>query len=72
MSAILKDENFVAVEPAAEAGTAPAEIASAFPEWPALREPWQRSGPLEGFHLKASSPEHHHRSFVASNFFTSN
>ncbi len=37
MSAILKDEEFVAVEQAVKASTAPAEIAAAFNELSTLR-----------------------------------
>jgi hypothetical protein len=72
MSAILKDEEFVAVEAAVKAGIAPPPVTAAFNELSALRAELKKLGEPESYHLKAMNCPHHHRIFAASNHFGSN
>jgi len=65
MSAILKDEEFVAVEAAVKAGTAPQPVAAAFNELSALRAELKKLGEPESYYLKAMNCPHHHRIFAA-------
>ena len=72
MSAILKDEEFVAVETAVKAGVAPQPVAAAFNELAALRAELKKLGEPESYYLKAMNCPHHHRIFAAADFFGSN
>ena len=65
MSAILKDEEFVAVEAAVKAGVAPQPVAAAFNELSALRAELKKLGEPESYYLKAMNCPHHHRIFAA-------
>jgi hypothetical protein len=65
MSAILKDEEFVAVEAAVKAGIAPQPVAAAFNELSALRAELKKLGEPESYYLKAMNCPHHHRIFAA-------
>ena len=65
MSAILKDEEFVAVEAAVKAGVAPQPVAAAFNELAALRAELKKLGEPESYYLKAMNCPHHHRIFAA-------
>ena len=65
MSAILKDEEFVAIEQAVKASTAPAEIVAAFNELSTLRAELKKLGEPESYYLKAMNCPHHHRIFAA-------
>jgi threonyl-tRNA synthetase len=65
MSAILKDEEFVAVEAAVKAGIAPPPVSAAFNELSALRAELKRLGEPESYYLKAMNCPHHHRIFAA-------
>ncbi len=65
MSAILKDEDFVAIEQAVKASTAPAEITAAFTELSVLRAQLNKLGEAESYYLKAMNCPHHHRIFAA-------
>ena len=68
MSAILKPEEFVAVE----AGTAPQPVTAAFNELTALRAELKKLGEPESYYLKAMNCPHHHRIFAASRLFCTN
>jgi hypothetical protein len=72
MSAILKDEEFVAVEAAVKAGTAPQSVAAAFNELTALRAELKKLGEPESYYPKAMNWPHYHRIFAAANPFSSN
>jgi threonyl-tRNA synthetase len=65
MSAILKDEDFSAIESAVKASTAPAEVVAAFNELSTLRAQLNRLGEAESYYLKAMNCPHHHRIFAA-------
>ena len=65
MSAILKDEDFIAIEQAVKASTAPVEVAAAFIELSALRAELKKLGEPESYYLKAMNCPHHHRIFAA-------
>ena len=65
MSAILKDEDFTAIEQAVTASTAPAKIVAAFNELSALREQLKKLGEAVRYYLKAMNCPHHHRIFAA-------
>jgi threonyl-tRNA synthetase len=65
MSAILKGEEFSAIESAVKASTAPAEIVAAFNELTALRAELKKLGEPESYYLKAMNCPHHHRIFAA-------
>ena len=65
MSAILKDEEFVAVEAAVKVGIAPQPVAAAFNELSALRAELKKLGEPESYYLKAMNCPHHHRIFAA-------
>jgi threonyl-tRNA synthetase len=65
MSAILKDEEFSAIEQAVKTSTAAAEIVAAFTELAALREQLKKFGEPESYYLKAMNCPHHHRIFAA-------
>ena len=65
MSAILKDEEFVAVESAVKAGIAPQPVAAAFNELSVLRAELKKLGEPESYYLKAMNCPHHHRIFAA-------
>ena len=66
MTAILKDEEFVAIEQAVQASTAPAEMVAAFNELSALREQLKKFGEPESYYLKAMNCPQHPRIFEAS------
>jgi len=61
----MNTEDFVAIEQAVKASTAPAEIAAAFNELSTLREQLKRFGEPESYYLKAMNCPHHHRIFAA-------
>jgi threonyl-tRNA synthetase len=65
MSAILKDEEFVAVEAAVKAGAAPQPVVAAFNELSTLRAELKKLGEPESYYLKAMNCPHHHRIFAA-------
>ena len=65
MTAILNTEDFVAIEQAVKASTAPAEITAAFTELAALRAELKKLGEPESYYLKAMNCPHHHRIFAA-------
>jgi threonyl-tRNA synthetase len=65
MPAILKNDEFAAIEQAVKTSTAPAEIVAAFTELAALREQLKRFGEPESYYLKAMNCPHHHRIFAA-------
>jgi threonyl-tRNA synthetase len=65
MSAILKSEDFVAIEQSVKAGTAPAQIVDAFNELFSLRAELKKLGEPESYYLKAMNCPHHHRIFAA-------
>ena len=65
MSVTLRDEEFLAIESAVKASTAPVEIATAFMELADLRERLKRMGEPESYYLKAMNCPHHHRIFAA-------
>src|SRR6266545_1497340 len=61
----MNTEDFVAIEQAVKASTAPAEIAAAFRELTALRVELKKLGEPERYYLKAMNCPHHHRIFAA-------
>src|SRR6266498_1861261 len=61
----MNTEDFVAIEQAVEANTAPAEIAAAFNELSTLRAELKRLGEPESYYLKAMNCPHHHKLFAA-------
>src|SRR6266545_1341069 len=61
----MNTEDFVAIEQAVKASTAPAEIAAAFRELTALRVELKKLGEPESYYLKAMNCPHHHRIFAA-------
>src|SRR6266545_7173406 len=61
----MNTEDFVAIEQAVEANTAPAEVAAAFNELSTLRAELKRLGEPESYYLKAMNCPHHHRIFAA-------
>ena len=65
MTDILNTEDFVAIESAVKASTAPPEIAAAFSELTKLREQLKKLGEPESYYLKAMNCPHHHRIFAA-------
>jgi hypothetical protein len=65
MSAILKDEEFVAVEAAVKAGIAPQPVTASFNELSTLRAELKKLGEPESYYLKAMNCPHHHRIFAA-------
>lgn len=65
MPAILEPEEFVAIEQAVKADTAPGEITAAFTELVSLREQLKKMGDPESYYLKAMNCPHHHRIFAA-------
>ncbi len=62
---MMNTEEFVAVEQAVKAGTAPTEIVSTFNELTALRHELKKLGEPESYYLKAMNCPHHHRIFAA-------
>jgi threonyl-tRNA synthetase len=62
---MMTTEEFVAIEQAVKASTAPAEVAGAFNELAALREQIKKLGEAESYYLKAMNCPHHHRIFAA-------
>jgi threonyl-tRNA synthetase len=62
---MMNTEEFVAVEAAVKAGTAPQPVAVAFNELSALRAELKRLGEPESYYLKAMNCPHHHRIFAA-------
>src|SRR6266498_2612723 len=61
----MNTEDFVAIEQAVEANTAPAEIAAAFNELSTLRAELKKLGEPESYYLKAMNCPQHHRIFAA-------
>jgi len=62
---MMSTEEFVAIEQAVKASTAPTEIAAAFNELTALRQELKKLGEPESYYLKAMNCPHHHRIFAA-------
>ena len=62
---MMNTEEFVAVEAAVKAGTAPQPVAAAFNELSALRAELKKLGEPESYYLKAMNCPHHHRIFAA-------
>ncbi|MFA7343313.1 MAG: threonine--tRNA ligase [Terrimicrobiaceae bacterium] len=62
---MMNSEEFVAIEQAVKASTAPTEIAVAFNELSALRTELKKLGEPESYYLKAMNCPHHHRIFAA-------
>jgi threonyl-tRNA synthetase len=65
ISAILKDEDFSAIESAVKASAAPTEVVAAVNELAALRAQLNKLGEAESYYLKAMNCPHHHRIFAA-------
>jgi len=62
---MMNTEDFVAIEQAVKASTAPAEIVAAFNELSALREQLKKFGEPESYYLKAMNCPDHPRIFAA-------